>query len=87
MCKDLKGKTEGLVQGISYRLHGMRKLSNNSPLCSVTPQMHTSRGVDETDGGDYEEWRLLGYKNPVPTSQETHYVSATELSLLMPCKI
>jgi hypothetical protein len=23
-------------------------------------------------GGDYEEWRLLGYKNPVHTSQETH---------------
>jgi hypothetical protein len=28
-------------------------------------------------GGDYEEWCLLGYKNPVHTSQETHYVSAT----------
>jgi hypothetical protein len=22
-------------------------------------------------GGDYEEWRLVGYKNPVHTSQET----------------
>jgi hypothetical protein len=38
-------------------------------------------------GGDYEECRLLGYKNPVRTSQETHYVSATELSQLMLCKI
>jgi hypothetical protein len=37
--------------------------------------------------GDYEEWHLLGYRNPVPTSQETHYVSATELSQLMLCKI
>jgi hypothetical protein len=37
-------------------------------------------------GGDYEECRLLGYKNPVRTSQETHYVSATELSRLMLCK-
>jgi hypothetical protein len=27
-----------------------------------------------------EECRLLGYKNPVRTSQETHYVSATESS-------
>jgi hypothetical protein len=35
----------------------------------------------------YEEWRLLGYKNPVRTSQETHYVSATEYSRLMLCKI
>jgi hypothetical protein len=34
-----------------------------------------------------EEWRLLGYKTPVHTSQETHYVSATESSQLMLCKI
>jgi hypothetical protein len=38
-------------------------------------------------GCDYEEWRLLGYKNPVRTSQETHYVSATEYSRIMLCKI
>jgi hypothetical protein len=38
-------------------------------------------------GGDYEECRLLGYKNPVHTSQETHYVSATESIQLMLCKI
>jgi hypothetical protein len=38
-------------------------------------------------GGDYEEGRLLGYKNPVRTSQETHYVSATGTSQLMLCKI
>jgi hypothetical protein len=35
----------------------------------------------------YEEWRLLGYKNPVRTSQETHYFSTTESSQLMLCKI
>jgi hypothetical protein len=29
-------------------------------------------------GGDYEECRLLGYKIPVRTWQETHYVSGTE---------
>jgi hypothetical protein len=38
-------------------------------------------------GSDYEECRLLGYKNPVHTSQETHYVLATESSRLMLCKI
>jgi hypothetical protein len=38
-------------------------------------------------GGDYEERRLQGYKNIVRTSQETHYVSVTELSRLMQCKI
>jgi hypothetical protein len=37
--------------------------------------------------GDYEECRLLGYKNSVHTSQETHYVSATEPRPLMVCKI
>jgi hypothetical protein len=34
-------------------------------------------------GGDYEGGRLLGYKNPVCTSQETHYVFAAEPSRLM----
>jgi hypothetical protein len=38
-------------------------------------------------GGDYEECRLVGYKNRVHTSQETHYVSTTESSQLMLCKI
>jgi hypothetical protein len=38
-------------------------------------------------GGDYEVFHLLGYKTPVPTSQETHYVTVTEPSRLMLCKI
>jgi hypothetical protein len=38
-------------------------------------------------GGEYEEYRLLGYKNAVRTSQETHYLSATESSRLKLCKI
>jgi hypothetical protein len=37
--------------------------------------------------GNYEEYRLLGYRNLFPTSQETYYVSATEHSQLMLCKI
>jgi hypothetical protein len=32
---------------------------------------------------DYEECRLLGYKHPVHTSQETQYVSVTEPSQLI----
>jgi hypothetical protein len=39
------------------------------------------------DSGDYEVCRLLEYKNPVRTSQETHYISATEPSRWMLCKI
>jgi hypothetical protein len=38
-------------------------------------------------GGDYEECHLLGYRNPVHTSQETHYVSAAGPSRLILCKI
>jgi hypothetical protein len=38
-------------------------------------------------GGDYDECHLLGYNTQVLTSQETHYVSATEPSRLMLCKI
>jgi hypothetical protein len=37
--------------------------------------------------GYFEECRLLGYEYPVRTSQEKHYVSATESSRLMLCKI
>jgi hypothetical protein len=38
-------------------------------------------------GGDYKDCCLLGYNNPVRTSQETRYVSATETSRLILCKI
>jgi hypothetical protein len=38
-------------------------------------------------GGHYEECRLLGYKSLVRTSEVTHYVSATEPSQFMLCKI
>jgi hypothetical protein len=34
-----------------------------------------------------EECRLLGHKNPVRTTQKTYYISATEASRLMQCKI
>jgi hypothetical protein len=37
--------------------------------------------------GDYEECRILGYKDPVCSLKGTHYVSATETSRLMLRKI
>jgi hypothetical protein len=46
----------------------------------------TRRNISE-DTILHEECRLLGYKNPVRTSQETHYFSATESSRLILCKI
>jgi hypothetical protein len=56
----------------------------------------TTQGLNDEDfsckirglhGSDYEECRLLGCRKPVRTSQETHYISATESSRLMLCKI
>jgi hypothetical protein len=54
-----------------------------SPLQSPASKCYVRR----LQGDDYEECRLLGYRNPIRTSQETHYVSATEPSQLMLCKI
>jgi hypothetical protein len=63
------------------------------PLARVSAQpnaCYAQKGTCQiwgSHGGDYEECRLLGYKNPVRTSQETHYFSDTETSRLMLCKI
>jgi hypothetical protein len=56
----------------------------------VTPNAHCPKGTTEIPFYNFqyhEECRLLGYKTPVRTSQETHYVSTTEFSKLMLCKI
>jgi hypothetical protein len=49
--------------------------------------IHNLCKISGFHGRDYEECRFLGYKNPVHTSQETHYISAAEPSQLMLCKI
>jgi hypothetical protein len=61
-----------------------RREPNLLALPGITAPLRKTRGLH---GGDYEECCLLGYKNPVRTSQETRYVSATEPSQLMICKI
>jgi hypothetical protein len=48
-------------------------------------QHNPLEGVE--DKSDNEGRRLLGYKSPGRTSQETHYFSAAETSRLMLCKI
>jgi hypothetical protein len=55
----------------------------------LKPEFKNTTGIQDWcfHGDDYEEYRLLGYKNTVLTSQEKHYVSATEPSRLMLCKI
>jgi hypothetical protein len=61
--------------------------SNPSKYICYYVTIHRLCKICGFHGADYEEWRHLGYKNPVRTSQETQYVSATESSQLMLCKI
>jgi hypothetical protein len=56
-------------------------------LPAYLPSMSVTCKIWGFHGDDYEEYRFLGYKNPVCNSQETHYVSATEPSRLMRCRI
>jgi hypothetical protein len=56
-------------------------------LCEPTFLQKVHRKIWGLHGGDYEECRPLGYQNSVHTSQETHYFSVTEPSLLMIRKI
>jgi hypothetical protein len=65
------------TQFVLHRRHISATESNQLMLCKVWGFL----------GGDYKECRLLAYKNPVRTTQETHYVSATESSRLMLRKI
>jgi hypothetical protein len=59
----------------------LKTYKKKKEMCSLLCKISSFHGCG------YEECRLLGYKNPVHTSQETHYVSATEPSWLMLCKI
>jgi hypothetical protein len=61
-------------------------LRNNNDCASDGQHKHTCK-MWGFRGGDYKERRLLEYRKPVRTSQETHYVSATETSRLILCKI
>jgi hypothetical protein len=56
-------------------------------VCNIMSNKRLTCKIWGLRGGDHEECRLLGHKNPIHTSPETHYVSATELSRLMLCKI
>jgi hypothetical protein len=53
----------------------------------TTYKLESTYNIKEFHGGDYEECRRPGYKNSVPTSLETHYISTKAPSQLMLCKI
>jgi hypothetical protein len=59
---------------------GLQKPSSYFTRDALSPLQSPASTFWGFHGGDYEEWRLLGYKNPVHNSYETHYVSATESS-------
>jgi hypothetical protein len=93
-CLYRQTRTEG--RGPIIRTSKGQRWSVNWQFCALRDMnrqrnrykyLHTSCQIWGFHGGDYEECRLLGYQNPVRTSQETHYVSATDPSQLMLCKI
>jgi hypothetical protein len=60
-------------------------ISSHGMIC--IPAFMTIFKIRGFHGSESEECRLLGYKNPVCTSQEGHYLLATELSRLMLFKV
>jgi hypothetical protein len=67
------------TQFVPHRRHITPPLQSPTGLCYVI--------FEDFHGGDYEECRLLGYKNPILTSKEAYDFSVTEPSRLMLCKI
>jgi hypothetical protein len=75
---------------VQYELKAYIILSKFGPLRTTVACLGMKIALSKirgSQGGDYEDCRLLGYSNPVRTSQETHYLSATESSQLMLCNI
>jgi hypothetical protein len=59
---------------------------SKDPTWHVSPNPHLKREIDPykiCHGGDNEERRFLGYRNPIRTSPEKYYLFARELSRLM----
>jgi hypothetical protein len=81
-----RSDTDGWRSCLNWEVHIVLNISSNTAWQSDTQQCIGSK-ISGYHGGDYEECPLLGYKNPVRTSQETHSFSATEPSRLMLCKI
>jgi hypothetical protein len=87
-CLHLLGLKATAYSGVGRNLQNLHIAIKKSTvfwavlLCTLARESHV---LEEHVA--FEECRLLGYKKPVRTSQETHYVSATESSQLMLCKI
>jgi hypothetical protein len=75
-CSVVNSKTSLIRNGLRYRITG-HKYIVRLIICKICG----------SNSSDYEECHLLWYKNQLRTSQKTHYVSVTETSRLMLCKI
>jgi hypothetical protein len=73
----LQMERKHLLRILNHDKHRLPNWWRNPTICKISG-FH---------GGEYEECRLLGYKNPVHTSHETYYFCATEPSRLMQCKL
>jgi hypothetical protein len=60
---------------------------NNAVFLDIKTESVMPGKVSDLHGDNYEEYRLLGYKNIVRTLEETFYVSATKASRVMTGKI
>jgi hypothetical protein len=72
---------------ITQHIHGTIQQSRQMSITGALQQSFNASKMWGYHGGDHEECRRLGYKNPVRTPQEKRYVSATESSRLIQCKI
>jgi hypothetical protein len=89
ICSVLCGQTCCLTASCfhqNYKDFLIGKASLKISHSNVLREYQTSK-ISGFHAGYYEECRLLGYKNPVRTSQETHYVFATSTNRLIICNI
>jgi hypothetical protein len=79
-----RGQVDHVQYSLDFQVRGPQMEPHDS--CDFVSNIHYNESRIENPFL-FEECRLPGYKNTVRTSQETHYVSATESSRLMLCKI
>jgi hypothetical protein len=85
--RDIPPEKKGVNFVVVLRLSGTLLVECYCLVTNWLAKLNLQCKVWDFDGGDYEECRLLGYKNPVRTSQETHYVNAADSSQLILCNI
>jgi hypothetical protein len=81
-CGRMNNNSDRCISSQSYDDITLGPMSIKVPfplLRCISEHIKTSK-IWGSCGSDYEECRLMGYTNPVRTSKDTHYVSATDPS-------